>query len=344
MSQHDFDIANQSFPAFRSDLNLALKALASNSSGATAPTTTYPGMLWYETDTGIVWVRNGGDTNWIQLATLDNTNNTWGIDVSNTTGAFRVTQRGTGNAIVVEDATTPDSTPFVVDATGNVGVGTDTPTFNVANKGIHITGNSQPGIRLQNNSAGSDLEITAQTAVADIRQVANLPLRILTNNTEVWRWNGSGAVSVGSTGGNFGTSGSALLSGGSGSTPSWGPVLDHGVYAPTITGVTNVASVTTPATQFQYSRVGNTVTVSGRIQFAATAATTDTTVGISLPIASTITSVYFVAGTGACVSSSAFGESGAVTGDSTNNRASFLCRPSATASRLWSVQFTYKIA
>lgn len=44
--------------------------------------------------------------------------------ISNTKSAFRVTQRGTGNAIEVEDSTTPDATRFVVDQFGKVGVGT----------------------------------------------------------------------------------------------------------------------------------------------------------------------------------------------------------------------------
>lgn len=45
----------------------------------------------------------------------------------NTNAALRVTQLGTGNALVVEDSTNPDSTPFVVDASGNVGIGTSSP-------------------------------------------------------------------------------------------------------------------------------------------------------------------------------------------------------------------------
>lgn len=36
----------------------------------------------------------------------------------NTNAALRVTQLGTGNAILVEDSTNPDSTPFVIDASG----------------------------------------------------------------------------------------------------------------------------------------------------------------------------------------------------------------------------------
>jgi len=49
MSQHDFDIANQTAPNTRADLNLALKALASTSSGTSAPATTYANMLYYNT-------------------------------------------------------------------------------------------------------------------------------------------------------------------------------------------------------------------------------------------------------------------------------------------------------
>lgn len=39
----------------------------------------------------------------------------------------RITQTGTGNAFVVEDFNNPDSSQFVVDNTGNVGIGTNTP-------------------------------------------------------------------------------------------------------------------------------------------------------------------------------------------------------------------------
>jgi hypothetical protein len=39
----------------------------------------------------------------------------------------RITQEGTGNALVVEDSTNPDSTPFVVTGIGSVGIGTINP-------------------------------------------------------------------------------------------------------------------------------------------------------------------------------------------------------------------------
>jgi len=51
------------------------------------------------------------------------------IDTSSTSAALRVTQRGTGNAILVEDSTNPDSTPFIVDSAGRVRIGTTASTI-----------------------------------------------------------------------------------------------------------------------------------------------------------------------------------------------------------------------
>jgi len=45
------------------------------------------------------------------------------IDVTEAVPALRVTQRGTGNAFVVEDETTPDNTSFIINNTGSVGIG-----------------------------------------------------------------------------------------------------------------------------------------------------------------------------------------------------------------------------
>jgi hypothetical protein len=47
---------------------------------------------------------------------------------NNSLPALRITQTGTNNAIVVDDTTNPDTTPFVVNNSGNVGIGTQTPT------------------------------------------------------------------------------------------------------------------------------------------------------------------------------------------------------------------------
>jgi len=48
------------------------------------------------------------------------------IAANSTTDGLRITQTGTGNALVVEDSANPDATPFVVDASGNVVSGNTT--------------------------------------------------------------------------------------------------------------------------------------------------------------------------------------------------------------------------
>jgi hypothetical protein len=52
------------------------------------------------------------------------------ISGSSSGDMLRITQTGAGNALVVEDSTNPDSTPFVIDSSGNVGIGR-TPTTNL---------------------------------------------------------------------------------------------------------------------------------------------------------------------------------------------------------------------
>lgn len=73
MSQNDYVIGNQSAPDFRADLNDALQALASLSSGSTAPSTTYANMLWYDTGTNILYMRTEADDDWIEVGSLDQT-------------------------------------------------------------------------------------------------------------------------------------------------------------------------------------------------------------------------------------------------------------------------------
>ena len=95
MAQHDFSIANQTFPATRTDLNNALEALATLSSGATEPTTTYADMLWYDSGNNILKMRSEADDAWINVGYLCQSTNKFCIlddtNVVNTSG----TQTGT---------------------------------------------------------------------------------------------------------------------------------------------------------------------------------------------------------------------------------------------------------
>ena len=55
MSQHDLNVANQGFSAFRTDLNNALVALGSTNSGTSAPSSPQSGMIWVDTTTATAW-------------------------------------------------------------------------------------------------------------------------------------------------------------------------------------------------------------------------------------------------------------------------------------------------
>ena len=60
--QHDAIISNASGAAVRADLNNALAALITNSSGATEPASTYAYQFWADTTTGQLKIRNAANS------------------------------------------------------------------------------------------------------------------------------------------------------------------------------------------------------------------------------------------------------------------------------------------
>ena len=60
------------------------------------------------------------------------------IDSNTSSPALQITQTGTGPALKVQDSADPDVTPFIVDATGQVGIGTATPVsaLEIASPGV----------------------------------------------------------------------------------------------------------------------------------------------------------------------------------------------------------------
>ena len=115
------------------------------------------------------------------------------------------------------------------------------------------------------------------------------------------------------------------------------PTLAAGTYTPTITGVTNTDTAT--GTDAQYLRVGNVVTVSGKLTIDATAAGA-TQVDISFPVASSIANPEECAGT---AHSDSVAEGGAISGNAPNNRASLNFIAADTTSNDWYYTFTYQV-
>jgi len=99
MSQHDYVINDQTTPAFRADLNLALGAIATNNLGTSAPSTTYAGQLWMDTTTSTLKIRDASNANWVIVGEIDAPNSRFklisdslkaasagGIDIYNSSG------------------------------------------------------------------------------------------------------------------------------------------------------------------------------------------------------------------------------------------------------------------
>tara|TARA_Y100000004_G_scaffold117817_1_gene132366 strand:+ start:1 stop:1197 length:1197 start_codon:yes stop_codon:yes gene_type:complete len=117
------NIANQGFPATRADLNNALQALVSNSSGTSAPSTTFANQWWYDTTNNKMYIRNEANNAWIEVFTLDQTNNEWQL----TTGVVQA-KDSDGLALKTDDGTTR---LFIKDSDGSIGIGTSSPAYKV---------------------------------------------------------------------------------------------------------------------------------------------------------------------------------------------------------------------
>jgi len=73
VAQHDYNIANGTGAAVRSDLNNALSAIVSNNSGSTEPATTFAFQWWADTNASQLKLRNAANDAWIVIQELDGT-------------------------------------------------------------------------------------------------------------------------------------------------------------------------------------------------------------------------------------------------------------------------------
>jgi hypothetical protein len=115
MAQHDYNIANQGFPAFRTDLNNALSAIQTTNSGTSRPTGAVAGQLWLDTTsatTPTLKYYDGADD--ISLATIDHSANTvnW---LDSTVSITGLTTTATGTVLTLSDTATTSTVNLIID-------------------------------------------------------------------------------------------------------------------------------------------------------------------------------------------------------------------------------------
>jgi len=115
MAQHDYNIANQSFPSFRSDLNNALSAIQTTNSGTSRPTGAVAGQIWLDTTSATsptLKFFDGADD--ISLATINYTANTvdW-LDSSVTITGLSTS--ATGTVLTLSDSASTSSVNLIID-------------------------------------------------------------------------------------------------------------------------------------------------------------------------------------------------------------------------------------
>jgi hypothetical protein len=115
MAQHDFNIANATFPAVRSDINSALTAINTTQSGTSRPSSAVAGTIWLDTTsatTPTLKYYDGADD--ISLATLDHSANTvnW-LDSSVSITGLSTT--ATGTVLTLSDTANTSTVNLIID-------------------------------------------------------------------------------------------------------------------------------------------------------------------------------------------------------------------------------------
>jgi len=130
------------------------------------------------------------------------------VSSNTSSNAVRITQTGSGNALIVEDEASPDGTAFIVSANGSIGIGTTIPEYKltITNNALPTTGlthaiadftgsvdgYTQLNIRnsLAGTSASADLIATADTG-SDTTNFIDLGINNSTFSSGSWTVNGA---------------------------------------------------------------------------------------------------------------------------------------------------------
>ena len=155
MAQHDMNIANQSFPDFRTDLNNALSALNTMHSGTNRPSGAAVGTLWLDTT-------NSG-SNSLEIKFFDGTD-----DIS-----FATVDTSANTINFIDSAVASD---LINDSSPQLGADLDTNSFNIQfddAHGINDDSDNEQLVFQKTSSAVNYLEITNQATGSNPSLSAN---------------------------------------------------------------------------------------------------------------------------------------------------------------------------
>jgi len=230
----------------------------------------------------------GGDANF----TFDDTADAEKVvlEANSSETLLRITQTGEGHALVVEDSTNPDGSPFIINKFGNLGIGE-----NAISNSYRISTDVAGNIRFGSNGfitggrvlASSDGSVTFPrfSRLTDTDTGMYFPaadnIGFTTGGAERLRFGSAGQIGIG--GANYGTAGQVLTSGGASGAVSWAAASGGGGSSypqfATVSGTGNDYFITCALPPISYNILAfTTVTLSDDIIFSPIIMLTDTTV------------------------------------------------------------------
>ena len=209
MAQHDMNIANQSFPATRADINNALSAINSMHSGTSRPSGAVAGTLWLDTTNSgsnslEIKFFDGSDD--ISFATVNTSANTINfIDsavasdlVNDTSPQLGGNLDVNGNDIV---STSNADIDIIPNGTGDVNLGADTVQIGDNNANATLTtqgtgdlilntnnGTNAGNITLEDGANGHIQVTTNGTGYIKFNDLAYIPQQALTSSSNAVAW------------------------------------------------------------------------------------------------------------------------------------------------------------